>query len=378
MSKYNNFTSIPVESIPKEEIEVAMKEWAEGSEGLYRLLKSCYLKNVKTNGCHAGNTGKHFELEPGKAFPPYLEFIYDMSKKEELIKLINATFLTGDCDLSINICPTNPYAGKNWINKKVSLDIAENNNTPQGCENYFDRLSTALVSEKEIEGINPVDPTNYELINGIFEISNYLIEKNIFLDIRLVKDEKNGVKFSFENLCTRYYDEALENFFVKIGLKGEDVASHHRKWSCNTTGLEELSEKIKEIQEKIKMIEFPSSKIIEDKMDTIEKNININFNYLAFLKMRQLGDTAEGRKKFAMWLLSERLMNELEGKLFEKKIGGKNVKKRSKILYDLDLQKRYEILCKKFEGTEILEHLRKRFKEFGYKLPEDARDLYDD
>ena len=63
MSKYNNMTSIPIDSIPKEEIAVAIKEWAEGDESLEKLLWCCYEKGIKTDGCHAGSH-------------PYIAFCY--------------------------------------------------------------------------------------------------------------------------------------------------------------------------------------------------------------------------------------------------------------------------------------------------------------
>lgn len=54
MSKYNNIKSIPIDSIPKEEIKIAIKEWAEGDESMEKLLLTCYDKGIKTSGCHAG------------------------------------------------------------------------------------------------------------------------------------------------------------------------------------------------------------------------------------------------------------------------------------------------------------------------------------
>ena len=47
MSKYNHIESIPIDSIPQEELAQAIKEWAEGDEAMEKLLWACYNNGIK-------------------------------------------------------------------------------------------------------------------------------------------------------------------------------------------------------------------------------------------------------------------------------------------------------------------------------------------
>jgi len=54
MSNYNNIKSISIDSLPKDEIKIVIKELTEGDESMEKLLWVCYDKEIKTDGYHAG------------------------------------------------------------------------------------------------------------------------------------------------------------------------------------------------------------------------------------------------------------------------------------------------------------------------------------
>lgn len=56
MSKFNNQSSLDIDSIKEEELDQAFKEWAEGNEHLEKFLRNCYGKGVKTSGSHGRNS----------------------------------------------------------------------------------------------------------------------------------------------------------------------------------------------------------------------------------------------------------------------------------------------------------------------------------
>ena len=116
MSKYNNIKSIPIESIPKEEIKIAIKEWAEGNKSLENLLWLCYEKNLKTSGSHAGAR-------------PFIDFKYQEGlnnfKRREIIKLcdvvVDGRYIDGQKDI------TKKWAGsKNQRVIDVKQSLAQN------------------------------------------------------------------------------------------------------------------------------------------------------------------------------------------------------------------------------------------------------------
>ena len=108
MSKYNHINSIPIDSIPKEEIAQAIKEWAEGYSFLERLLWSCFINNLETNGCHVGKN-------------TYVGFVYDKDRINDLLVVLQAAIAHQDSQ--ILICPDggNPLSGPDWYKSDITI-----------------------------------------------------------------------------------------------------------------------------------------------------------------------------------------------------------------------------------------------------------------
>ena len=51
-SKYNHKESIPLDSIPKKELDQAIKEWSQGSKSMEKLIRKSIANGIETNGCH--------------------------------------------------------------------------------------------------------------------------------------------------------------------------------------------------------------------------------------------------------------------------------------------------------------------------------------
>lgn len=61
-NKYNNGSSMPISGLSKDELKVAMKEWAEGSKTLEKLLWNCYNNGIETGGCHIKNRFAYIDI----------------------------------------------------------------------------------------------------------------------------------------------------------------------------------------------------------------------------------------------------------------------------------------------------------------------------
>ena len=58
-TKYNHVAPIDLDTIPKEELEQALMEFAEGSLGLEKCLREMWKNGLKTIACCAGNNNPY-------------------------------------------------------------------------------------------------------------------------------------------------------------------------------------------------------------------------------------------------------------------------------------------------------------------------------
>ena len=81
--KYNCGVSIPLDSIPIEECERALVEFANGSMALAKCLRALWMHGLKTHSCNPGNNSSfdigHIVMEEGEDVFSYLSegFIND-------------------------------------------------------------------------------------------------------------------------------------------------------------------------------------------------------------------------------------------------------------------------------------------------------------
>ena len=67
-TKYNHVAPIDLDTIPGEEKEQALKEFAEGSIGLENCLRNMWANNLKTHACCAGEENVIYFLCEEQAF----------------------------------------------------------------------------------------------------------------------------------------------------------------------------------------------------------------------------------------------------------------------------------------------------------------------
>ena len=146
MSKYNNMKTIPISSLSEQELKMAIKEWAEGSEILEQFLWNCHLKQLETNGCHAGKN-------------PFVGF-YLNNSEEEIRKILNTIQSMKGSEVFIMPDGGNPFSGKDWYRSVITASI--NTNYRNEANEFFKKLRQAM----ENFDSNP----NKDYRNNLFEI----------------------------------------------------------------------------------------------------------------------------------------------------------------------------------------------------------------
>ena len=84
-NKYNDGMHRNIKYIPKDEIEIALSEWAEGSQELYDLLKKCYDMGIETiTSCpgHENKTG------PDAPYLPYINIKIDDKSEKHIFSIL--------------------------------------------------------------------------------------------------------------------------------------------------------------------------------------------------------------------------------------------------------------------------------------------------
>ena len=132
MSKYNNMKSIPIDSIPEEEMAQAIKEWAEGDESMERLLWTCYKKGIKTSGCHAGGS-------------PYIDFT-DQENINKISGLMDVTQKIEGSQILIKVDGGNPFSGAEWHLPNILLHLQTS--YKDEADAFFDKLTNSLLQEE--------------------------------------------------------------------------------------------------------------------------------------------------------------------------------------------------------------------------------------
>lgn len=274
MNKYNYGGSIPVESVPKDELDQAIKEWSHFNPHMERLIRTCMAKGVKTEGCHP--------LEW-----TYLEFILGCNIEEES-KLLSTIFKFKDSQIYIRPDGNNPFSGGNWDKEKVSISAGFD--TQEEADAYMDELTDSL--DKDI----PVNSFCKKLI----ELALYLRNKETRFNIRIIHfGEDNKFYFHIETgaLTDELYDY-YTNFLDNSGLeKGEEYPHHRLDYVYSSLDSKDIAKKIDEFLNYFKNNFVEQNVSLEDEPD---------FILYARKKRREFGDTEEGKKQFDLWLKEER------------------------------------------------------------------------
>ncbi|MBQ3298202.1 MAG: hypothetical protein IJG97_05365 [Bacilli bacterium] len=272
MSKYNHIHSIPIESIPKEEIAIAIKEWAEGDKAMERLLWACYENGVKTDGCHTGMC-------------PYLGLKYTGSN-DKVIKLLAACINLEESQILISPDGGNPISGEDWYITNIGIGF-ETESIEKSGKN-LDTLSSALNNDTSLK--------EKELVSLLLKLSDFLVDKESALKLRFNYSEN---KYSFSIECTPvneevsiYFDKLFKeaNFFEAENPVKE---SKRRFWKIESDNLDDM---INKLHESINYIINNYS--LEP--PTREEDIT-DLHQLARFKRKEFGNDVDSYERFVDW-----------------------------------------------------------------------------
>ena len=272
MSKYNHIHSIPIESVPKEEIAIAINEWAEGDEAMERLLWACYENGVKTDGCHTGMC-------------PYLGLKYTGSN-DKVIKLLAACINLEESQIFISPDGGNPISGEDWYITNIGIGF-ETESIEKSGKN-LDTLSSALNNDTSLK--------EAELISLLLKLSDFLVDKESALKLRFNYSEN---KYSFSIECTPvneevsiYFDKLFKeaNFFEAENPVKE---SKRRFWKIESDNLDDM---INKLHESINYIINNYS--LEP--PTREEDIT-DLHQLARFKRKEFGNDVDSYERFVAW-----------------------------------------------------------------------------
>ncbi len=226
MSKYNNIISIPIEDIPEEEIEIAIKEWAEGDESMERLLWTCYRNKVKTTGCHAGSHS-------------YIGIEYEEKNKDKIVQLLSTVINVKETRVVLSPDGGNPFGGPTWY--KPNIAMGSDTEYKDEADLLFDMISDELNN-------NEKQNTDY---SSVIDLYNFLIGKYSGILIRILHTQNDEYIFSMERHVAEEEMSNLNEFFSSAGLTFVDDDFPIKTWEFKTTNKEEFIENLNTISKNI-------------------------------------------------------------------------------------------------------------------------------
>lgn len=206
-------------------IEQALKDFSEGSEALYDLLKFCYENGIETKACCRGHEGT--------VSRPYILFsdtaVNYMGNIEEVLDIINAEMSYSPKTKTLYAC----------------CGIYCKSNDEKEAENFFRNLKGILQST--IENKETRVPKSIELID---EINSY-IETSFFLKGKLApkftKNKRGDDKYVFTMLDPYAVLTQMEDSMTLE--KALEELDHYHLYPCQITmdidGLSKYAEKVK-------------------------------------------------------------------------------------------------------------------------------------
>lgn len=266
MSKYNHLKSIPIENIPSEDMGRAIKEWSEGDESLEKFLWTCYQKNIKTSGCHAGSH-------------PYIDFV-DQDNFERISCLLDVTEKTAGSNILLSVDGGNPFSGPDWY--KPTILIGLDTDSKEEADRYFENLNHSLLEEKE-----------YQNTHAIFKLLDFFRKKDSSLMFRFVHTSNDKYSFYIESRVIpkdryHYYDDLFEKAgFTEEVFEGSEDSDRH-SWKVDGDNYLDFSSKLNSI------VEFITSNYSIDRPNSEDEALS--FVALARYKMRTLSE-----EEFMKW-----------------------------------------------------------------------------
>lgn len=270
MSKYNNMKSIPIDSIPEEEMAQAIKEWAEGDESMERLLWTCYKKGIKTSGCHAGGS-------------PYIDFT-DQKNINKISSLMDVTQKIEGSQILIKVDGGNPFSGAEWHLPNILLHLQTS--YKDEADTFFDKLTNSLLQEDDSKNIHV-----------LLRLLAFFKGKESALLFRLKHYENDKYRFTIETheIGDKRYHE-YDKIFTSAGMKEykrEDIRLKlMRRWKVEGESLEDIISKMNSIADYI---------VKNYSLEPSELDEVVSFQQLSRYKMQMLPED-----EFNEWLDNEK------------------------------------------------------------------------
>ena len=313
MRKYNNRKAIPVESLKKEELKEAVHEWAEGSEGLEKLIWSCINLEMETSGSNYKTRGSYLEMWTDK---------YTEEKKELLYRLLYTNIKYPDSDLALAPDGGNPYSGPNWSRPYITFGF--NTNSLEESNERFEELDASLSSKDSI-------PEAYRLLfDELMQIQEFLTGKESRLNVSFAHTQNDVYELNMEIRKRDENKNRKEEIINKTGIKFEkqETDAPYDSYVLRGKRVADLLENIIKLRETISTewdIELRN-----------EISPTDSFFDRVLIKKRQFGDSEEGRKKLNLWLQS---FLEVSNIYHKKKLEPKGMYEISEILFKQKLAK---------------------------------------
>ena len=268
-NRWNHSSSIPIETISKEELPEAIHSWAEGCKPLEKLLWNCYNFGVVTTGSHYSTKGRDFGFIDVNLFE---------SSREQLAKLVFEELKYKKCYIVENTVG-NPFGTPNWDDPIIMFDASSS---------MFQKMADALETDE------PADQEAIKLTNNMVEMSQLFTSKVCDLDFWIRRKKNDRFRLAIRIFYSRFSWEQLKNFFNKVGwtveIEGNDVL----------TGYVD----VKTVQELNNAFKYVLSSLKECWPLTVPKHNErgLGFNYMALLKKKFFGESEKGKRLFQMWL----------------------------------------------------------------------------
>lgn len=217
--KYNNKSSIDINSLSKEELAVAIREWAEGDPYLEKFLWRCYENNVETMACNSS-------------------WIYiDFSPYSEIEKIKNILDSVSDANgFQIMVKPDggHPFSGNMFYKTVISLSLI-NGYTKKENDVFFTRM---------INSLDKKENSNNKMIDNMFDLCLFFSGKESELSFRL-RLENNSYIFMVDlNAKSRY--DYYNDIFTKVGM---EYVEEDKSWQISSKDKDDFTRKLSNIKE---------------------------------------------------------------------------------------------------------------------------------
>ncbi len=226
MSKYNNIKSISIDSLTKEELKDAIKEWSENDEAMEKLLWALYNNGIKTNGCHAGMN-------------PYIGIDYNKKNNDINVKLMNSMLNIKGSQLLIIPEGKNPLSGPDWY--KPSITLGSDASYKDVADEQFESIIRTINNENKVQTLIDTSP--------ILDLLDFFIEKYTTIIFRIKHNNDDSFIFSIEGIVKeeselyKYFNTCLKklNFTLIIPKIG-----HRKYWEYITKDSKEMNKILKD------------------------------------------------------------------------------------------------------------------------------------